>query len=160
MFLQLWMFIILCIREFYHGKFRLLSFGHTLAHNQYVWHGGVEADHVVISGYSLALQKSNMVYKVRSIIKWHYVVGYYNFSKFHGTHGMEKYSGLEAILILQRHPEYYLSRIYIPRLENDYKNVDITCFIQLFVCVHQLDWAVCTSHVCPWKVKNQNQFVN
>ena len=73
---------------------------------------------------------------------------------------MEKYSGLEAIIILQRHPEYYLSRIYIPRLENDYKNVDITCFIQLFVCVHQLDWAVCTSHLCPWKVKNENKFAN
>ena len=42
----------------------MLSFGHTLSHNKYVWHGGVEADHVVISGYSLALEKGTLVYKV------------------------------------------------------------------------------------------------
>ena len=49
---------------YYYKCFRLLSFGHTLSHNKYVWHGGVEADHVVISGYSLALEKGTLVYKV------------------------------------------------------------------------------------------------
>ena len=47
-------------------KCRLLSFGHTLAHNRYIWHGGVEADHVVISGYNVALKKGTLVYKVGS----------------------------------------------------------------------------------------------
>ena len=46
------------------SQIRLLSFGHTLKHNRYFWYGEVEADHVVISGYNLALQKSATSYKV------------------------------------------------------------------------------------------------